>query len=158
VWAQVLLSHSHLPSASVFAERLPELVQPWARVTNRLLEELKALGLAACAEVNERLAPRLGMKVKAPTLLRYVRTISAPCDALVHVVGIDDFCMRRGNTYGTLLINLETHRPLELLADRTAEAVIPWLKKHPEIEVVSRDRESRGCGQACPSTCCSSPA
>jgi zinc-finger of transposase IS204/IS1001/IS1096/IS1165 len=53
----------------VFAERLPELVQPWARGSNRLLEELKAIGLAAEASVSERLAPRLGMKVKAPTLL-----------------------------------------------------------------------------------------
>ena len=62
----------------VFAERLPELVQPWARVSNRLLEELKAIGLAASAEVSERLAPRLGMQVKAPTLLRYLRTIPDP--------------------------------------------------------------------------------
>ena len=53
----------------VFAERLPDLVQPWARISNRLLEELKAIGLSASAEVSERLAPRLGMKVKAPTLL-----------------------------------------------------------------------------------------
>src|SRR5258706_8325579 len=59
----------------VFAERLPDLVQPWARVSNRLLEELKAVGLAASAEVSERLAPRLGMQMKAPTLLSYLRTI-----------------------------------------------------------------------------------
>src|SRR5438876_2471393 len=75
----------------VFAERLPDLVQPWARVSNRLLEELKALGLAASAEVNERLAPRLGMKVKAPTLLRYLRAIPPPAKTSVRVVGIDDF-------------------------------------------------------------------
>jgi transposase len=53
----------------VFAERLDDLVQPWARVSNRLLEELRAIGLSASAEVSERLAPRLGMKVKAPTRL-----------------------------------------------------------------------------------------
>src|SRR6266568_3615293 len=126
----------------VFAERLPDLVQPWARVSNRLLEELKAIGLAASAEVSERLAPRLGMKVKAPTLLRYLRTIKDPPKADVTVLGIDDFSMRRGDKYGTILVNLETGKPLDLLPDRTAEAVFPWLEKHQEIDVVSRDRAS----------------
>jgi transposase len=126
----------------VFAERLPDLVQPWARISNRLLEELKAIGLAASAEVSERLAPRLGMRVKAPTLLCYLRSISAPPEAPVRVLGIDDFAIRRGDSYGTILVNLETGKPLDLLADRTAEAVLPWLKRHQEIEVVSRDRAS----------------
>src|SRR5436305_10082508 len=126
----------------VFAERLPDLVQPWARVSNRLLEELKAIGLAASAEVSERLAPRLGMKVKAPTLLRYLRTIKDTPATEVTKLGIDDFSLRRGDSYGTILINLETRRPLDLLPDRTAEAVKPWLASHPEIQVVSRDRAS----------------
>jgi transposase len=126
----------------VFAERLPDLVQPWARVSNRLLEELKALGLSAGAEVSERLAPRLGMKVKAPTLLRYLRTIPPPTAMSVRVLGLDDFAMRRGNSYGTIFVNIETGKPLDLLPDRTAEAVFPWLLRHQEIEVVSRDRAS----------------
>ena len=82
----------------VFAERLPDLVQPWARLRNRLLEELQALGLAASAEVSERLAPRLGMRVKAPTLLCYLRSISPPPEAPVRVLGIDDFGATRGRT------------------------------------------------------------
>jgi|SRR5450755_58141 transposase len=126
----------------VFAERLPDLAQPWARVSNRLLEELKAIGLSASAEVSERLAPRLGMQVKAPTLLRYLRTIPPPSDAPVRVLGIDDFAIRRADSYGTILINIETGKPLDLLPDRTAEAVMPWLLRHQEIDVVSRDRAS----------------
>ncbi len=126
----------------VFAERLPEFVRPWARVSNRLLEELKAIGLSASAEVSERLAPRLGMKVKAPTLLRYLRTITDAPVTEVTKVGIDDFALKRADSYGTILINLESRRPLDLLPDRTAEAVKPWLRAHPEIQVVSRDRAS----------------
>jgi transposase len=124
----------------VFAERLPELVQPWARVSNRLLEEIKAIGLAATAEVSERLTPQLGMPVKAPTLLRYLRTIPDPPRTKVLSLGIDDFALRRGDKYGTILINAETGKPLDLLADRTTDAVTPWLASHPEIQVVSRDR------------------
>jgi transposase len=126
----------------VFAERLPDLVQPWARVTNRLLEELKAIGLSASAEVSERLAPKLKVQVKAPTLLRYLRTIPPPPKTDVTVLGIDDFAMKRGDKYGTLLVNIETSKPLDLLPDRTAEAVMPWLSTHPEIQVASRDRAS----------------
>jgi len=126
----------------IFTERLPNLVRPWARVSNRLLAEVKAIGLSASAEVSERLAPQLGMKVRAPTLLRHLRTIPNPPDAPVHVLGIDDFSMRRGDCYGTILVNMETHRPLDLLPDRTADAVLPWLESHPEIDIVSRDRAS----------------
>jgi transposase len=124
----------------VFTERFPDLVQPWARGSDRLLEALKAIGLAASAEVSERLTPRLGMPVKASTLLGYLRTMKDPPQADGAVLGMDDFAMKRGDKYGTILINIQTGKPLDLLADRTAEAVKPWLAAHPEIQVVSRDR------------------
>jgi transposase len=126
----------------IFTERVPDLVQPWARVTNRLLAALQALGLATSAQVSERLAPRSGMKVAAPTLLRCVRTLPDPPVTDVQMVGIDDWSMRRSQSYGTILVDLQSHRPIELLADRTAEAVLPWLKSHPDIDLVSRDRAS----------------
>ncbi len=82
------------------------------------------------------------MKVKAPTLLRYLRTIEDALRVDVTVLGIDDFAIKRGDKYGTILINIESGKPLDLLPDRTAEAVMPWLASHPEIDVVSRDRAS----------------
>src|SRR6266536_2988152 len=124
----------------VFAERIPDLVQPWGRCSHRLLESLKAIGLSASAEVSERLAPRLAMPVKASTLLRYLRTIPDPPRTNVISLGIDDFALKRGDKYGTILVNAETGKPLDLLPDRTTEAVSPWLASHPEIQVVSRDR------------------
>lgn len=122
----------------VFAERLPDLVQPWARCSDRLLEALKAIGLSASAEVSERLTPRLAMPVKASPLLCDLRTIPDPPRTNVISLGIDDFALKRGDTYGTILINAQTSKPLDLLADRTSEAVSPWLASHPEIQVVSR--------------------
>ena len=126
----------------VFAERLPDLVRVYARISNRLFEQLKAIGLSASAQVSERLTPKLGMPVKASTLLRYLRTIPDPPRATVISLGLDDFALKKGDKYGTILINTQTGRPLDLLPDRTAEAVKPWLATHPEIQVVSRDRAS----------------
>lgn len=53
---------------------------------------------------------------------------------------MDDFAFLKGHTYGTILVNLETHQPIALLADRKAETLAEWLKAHPGIEVLSRDR------------------
>jgi hypothetical protein len=63
------------------------------------------------------------MMVKAPTLLCYLRTIAPPSEVLVQKVGIDDFALRRGDCYGTILVNLETGKPLDLLPDRSSDAV-----------------------------------
>jgi transposase len=124
----------------IFTERLPELLPSYARITNRLREALIALGLATSAEVCARLAPKLGLQVSPPTLLRYLRTVSCASPTSVRILGIDDWSWKKGQIYGTLLVDLERRKPIELLPDRRAETVTAWLLTHREIEVVSRDR------------------
>ena len=124
----------------IFTERLPDLVQPYARMTNRLREALQALGFATCAEAGVRLAQLLGMSITATTLLRRMRDCSCSPPASVRVLGIDDWAWKRGQTYGTLLVDLERRCPIEILPDRKTETVEAWLRSHPEIEVISRDR------------------
>ncbi|GLV53255.1 transposase [Dictyobacter sp. S3.2.2.5] len=125
---------------TIFTERLAELVQSYARMTNRLRQALIALGLATSAEVCERVAPSLSIQVSASTLLRRLREVACPPPVSVRVLGIDDWCWKRGQTYGTLLVDLERRLPIELLPDRQEETVTAWLLAHPEIEVISRDR------------------
>jgi len=124
----------------IFTERLPDLVQSSARITNRLRDALIALGLATSAEVCARLAPKLGLQVSAPTLLRSLRTVSCTSPPSVRILGIDDWSWKKGQIYGTLLVDLERRKPIELLPDRREETVTAWLLTHPEIEVISRDR------------------
>src|SRR5450432_3567147 len=124
----------------IFTERLADLVQSYARTTNRLREALIALGLATSAEVSERVAPKLAMCVSAPTLLRRLREVACPPPLSVRILGVDDWAWKKGQTYGTLLVDLELRRSIELLADRKEKTLTTWLLTHPEIEVISRDR------------------
>jgi transposase len=124
----------------IFTERLPDLVQPSARLTNRLRAALEELGLMTGGEGGSRLAAKLGMQVRPTTLLRRVRAVSSPEVSTVRVLGLDDWAYKRGQHYGTILVDLEHHRVIDLLADRTKETAQAWLQRHPEIEVISRDR------------------
>jgi transposase len=124
----------------IFTERLPELLQPSARMTNRLRSALQALGLATGGEGSARLAPKLGMHAAPTTFLRCQRVVSSSLKPKVRVLGLDDWAYKPGATYGTILVDLEHHKVIDLLPDRRGDSVKVWLQEHPEIEVISRDR------------------
>lgn len=125
---------------TIFTERLPTFVEPWAQVTTRLLEAVQAIGLATSGELGTRLANRIGMHTSPSTILRRIMALASPSSPLVSFLGIDDWSLRRGRIFGTILVDLMSHTILDLLPDRTAETAAAWMKKHTEIEVVSRDR------------------
>jgi transposase len=101
---------------------------------------VEALGLATGGRLGIRLAQRLGIEISRTTIIRRVRDLPSVGAVKVRHVGIDDFSFRRGRKFGTILVDLEKHRVIDVLADRQAETSAAWLRAHPEIEVVSRDR------------------
>ncbi len=124
----------------IFTERLPTIVSPWAQVTKRLFEAVQAVGFATSGELGTRLADRVGIHSSPTTMLRRMMALSSPSPCQVSLLGRDDWSFRRGRKFGTLLVDLATHTVLDLLPDRNAESAATWMREHPEIEVVSRDR------------------
>jgi transposase len=129
-------------SRKVFTERLPELLEPSSRLTTRLRSAVQEIGLATCGKGGERLCPKLGFAISDATLLWSLQLVSIPAVGKVRVVGVDEWCWRRGQRYGTILVDLERHRVIDLLPDRRSETLKRWLEQHPEVEIISRDRAS----------------
>jgi transposase len=124
----------------IFTERLPDFVATHARKTMRLVKALQAIGTALGGNAGARLAARLRLPTSPATLLRLVRATPIPRPPALQAVGVDEWAWRRGHRYGTILVDLETHRVVDLLPDRSSASVASWLAQHPTITVVCRDR------------------
>jgi transposase len=124
----------------IFTERLADLVRPWAQMTIRYCEQLTSIGLATCGKGGTRLAARLGMHTSRQTLLRRIMALPDPPVGSILYLGVDDFSFRRGCRFGTVLVNLESHRVVDLLPDRKAETSATWMRQQLDLMVVSRDR------------------
>jgi transposase len=123
-----------------FAEAVPKLVLPFARKTVRLTEQLRQLGFAAGAEGGAHVATEQKMACSADTILRLIRKTELSLHATPTHLGVDDWAFRRNVTYGTILVDLQDHHVVDLLPDRAATTLEAWLKAHPGVDLVSRDR------------------
>jgi transposase len=124
----------------IFTERLPTLVAPSARRSVRLVRQQQLLGLALGGSAGARLGAALDQRVSRNTLLRLVRRLPLTPPAAPKIIGIDDWAWRKGQRYGTIVIDLEQHRPIAMLEDRDADSLAAWLRQHPGIRIVARDR------------------
>ena len=124
-----------------FSERIDCLAAVRRRRTLRLMLGVRALGYVLGGEAGARLGGKLGMVVRGSTVLSELRRAGCPTpQESAVVVGIDDWAITRGHHYGTIMVDLQKRCPIELVDGRDTASVIPWLEKHPAIEVISRDR------------------
>jgi transposase len=123
-----------------FSEPLPEVVAPSARRSLRLADEQRQLGLQVGGSVAARIAQRQGMPASPTTILRLVRRTQLPERATPTLLGVDEWADRKRLDFKTILVDLSTNRPLELLPDASAPTFASWLQAHPGVAVIARDR------------------
>ncbi len=123
-----------------FAERLPGIVKPYGRRTVRLIEKQRRAAHEMCGEVAAQVCELFNLPLSGDTAIRLIRHTPDAEAPTPTVLGVDDWALCKGHIYGTILVDLERRRVVDLLADRSEETLAAWLKAHPGVKILTRDR------------------
>lgn len=142
LWSRRFFCDTPNCSRRIFTERLPGIVSPHARRTERLRDWLRQVAFAVGGEPGARLLRQLGIPLCGDTVLAHIRSFQIAALPVARILSVDDFAFRRGRTYGSILVDLERHDVVDVLPDRSGDQFASWLVAHPGVEVISRDRSS----------------
>jgi transposase len=126
--------------AQTFREQVPGVLERYQRRTARLTGQAGAVARRLAGRAGAGLLAALGVPVSRHTTLRVLLRLPLPEVSVPRILGVDDFALRRGHVYATVLIDAETGQRVDVLAGRTAEVLEAWLRDHRGVEVVCRDR------------------
>jgi transposase len=124
----------------IFAEQVSGLTVRHGRRSVQLRDVLRRIAFTLGGRPGARLSEGLASAVSRMTLLRLIRALPEEEIGPLRVIGVDQWAFRKGRTYGTILVDMATRRPVDLLPEATSDALAAWLERYPGIEVICRDR------------------